>query len=325
MMDTIALQSLEHRYEEWIDAQTWAFIRVTESYYPQDTIDASIERQRQIYDTLCRAFHTGYPETVTARDAAIQAPGRNIPYRHYRVADGNPAALVVYFHGGGFVVGGLESHDDVCAELAAKTGLDVVSIDYRLSPEHVFPACFDDALEGFRFAASKWDCPVVVVGDSAGGNLAAAVCEATKRDSVKPIGQVLIYPALGERTDFGSYIEHQNAPMLTKKEVDYYHQIRTGGVPLTGNAHLAPLVAKDVSEIPPTVIFSAQIDPICDDGALYCRRLSEAGVRAKWHCETGLIHGYLRARHTVDRARLSFSRIVHATSLLATRSDALFD
>lgn len=319
-MDKPPLQSDEHLYDELIDAATWAFINETAKYYPDDTVNASIEQQRETYNTLCRAFHHGYPTDIVANNGTIDTAERSIPYRWYQHSNDKSSTTVVYYHGGGFVVGGLESHDDICAEICSETGFDVVSVDYRLSPEHVFPACFEDALAGFEHVANQSGTQIVLVGDSAGGNLAAAVCEATKNDEVKPVGQVLIYPGLGEKTDFGSYIRHQNAPMLTKKDVDFYHHIRTGGANYSGNPLLTPLSSLDFSNIPPTLVFSAQIDPLCDDGDLYVQRLQTAGVRAKWFCETGLVHGYLRARKSVERARVSFTRIIQAIDMIGNQN-----
>ncbi len=144
-------------YARLIDAETWAFIERTNSYYPPDTIDCTIEEQRVIYDRMCREFHAGYPDGVTAADIKIPAPGQEIPIRIYRSESRDLSAMVLYFHGGGFILGGLDSHDDVCAELCARTGFGVVSVDYRLAPEHLHPAAFDDALAAFEWAASTYD------------------------------------------------------------------------------------------------------------------------------------------------------------------------
>ena len=120
-------------YNSLIDAETWAFIRDTNAAYPEDTVSFGIADQRRVYDAMCRVFHRGYPERVSAQDHLADG----VPVRVYRA--GHPSRTVVYFHGGGFVVGGLDSHDDVCAEICAQTGYRVVSVDYRLSPEPPAP------------------------------------------------------------------------------------------------------------------------------------------------------------------------------------------
>ncbi|MBZ9980048.1 MULTISPECIES: alpha/beta hydrolase [unclassified Mesorhizobium] len=302
-------------YSKLIDAETRAFIERTNSYYPPDTIDYTIAEQREIYARMCREFFAGYPEGVTAETTAIAAQACNIPIRIYRSAP-QAVATVLYYHGGGFILGGLDSHDDVCAELCGRTGYDVVSVDYRLAPEHLHPAAFDDAMNAFEWAAATRDHPVLLCGDSAGGNLCAAVSHATRGHAKKPIGQVLIYPGLGGDRSRGSYLKHAEAPMLTTRDLEFYKHIRTGGVDQTGDITLQPLADADFANLPPTVLITAECDPLSSDGEAYRDRIVAGGGRATWFEEKGLVHGYLRARHTVGRARASFTRIVEAVSAL---------
>ena len=303
-------------YKTLIDAETWAFIERTNSYYPPDTIDYTIAQQRAVYDRMCREFFAGYPDGVTAETTVIAAD--DVPIRIYRSASPNQAAMVLYIHGGGFILGGLDSHDDVCAELCARTGFEVVSVDYRLAPEHLHPAAFDDALHAFEWAAKTCDRPVLLCGDSAGGNLCAAVAHAMRGHAKRPIGQVLIYPGLGGDRSRGSYVTHAEAPMLTMRDLDFYKHIRTGGADGTGDITLSPLADTDFTNLPPTVLITAQCDPLSSDGEAYRDRVLAAGGHATWSEEPGLVHGYLRARHTVGRARASFSRIVEAVSVLGS-------
>lgn len=302
-------------YKKLIDTQTWAFIERTNAWYPPETTNYSIDRQRDIYNRMCREFFAGYPDGVEADTTAIETDGRSIPVRLYRSTP-SPDAVVLYFHGGGFILGGLESHDDVCAELCARTGYEVMSVDYRLAPEHVHPAAFDDALAAFQWAAARYRQPIVLAGDSAGGNLAAAVSHATRHRTEKPAGQVLIYPALGGDLSHGSYIDHAEAPMLTVRDLDFYQQVRTGGYWRSDDTTLSPLADTDFSVLPPTVAITAQCDPLSSDGETYRDRIIAAGGKALWHEEAGLVHGYLRARHTVGRAKASFDRIVEAVAAL---------
>ncbi len=303
-------------YDTLIDAETWAFIERTNAWYPPETADYPIERQRDIYDRLCREFFAGYPHGVAAETTAIEAQSRSIPIRIYRTEKPGETALVLYFHGGGFILGGLESHDDVCAELCARTGCEVVSVDYRLAPEHLHPAAFEDALAAFQWAAATYALPIVLAGDSAGGNLAAAVSHATRAYARRPAGQVLIYPALGGDTSRSSYVEHAEAPMLSRRDLDFYQQARTGGHWRNDDVRLSPLADTDFSGLPPTVAITAQCDPLSSDGETYRDRIVAAGGKAFWHEEPGLVHGYLRARHTVGRAAASFARIVEAIAAL---------
>jgi acetyl esterase len=302
-------------YKTLIDAETWAFIERTNSYYPPDTIDYTIAQQRAIYDRMCREFFAGYPQGVAVETSSIATSTHNIPIRIYRNAP-QTAATVLYIHGGGFILGGLDSHDDVCAELCARTGHEVVSVDYRLAPEHLHPAAFDDAMTAFAWAASTRDHPILPCGDSAGGNLCAAIAHATRGLGKRPAGQVLIYPGLGGDRSKGSYLTHAEAPMLTMRDLEFYKHIRTGGADRTGDVTLSPLADTDFANLPPTVLITAECDPLSSDGETYRDRIIAAGGRATWFEEPGLVHGYLRARHTVGRARESFTRIVDAVSAL---------
>ncbi|UCI31197.1 alpha/beta hydrolase [Mesorhizobium sp. B4-1-4] len=303
-------------YKALIDAETWGFIERTNSYYPPDTIDYTIAQQREIYDRMCREFFAGYPEGVTAETLAIATPEHNIPIRIYRNGAPQKTATVLYIHGGGFILGGLDSHDDVCAELCARTGYEVVSVDYRLAPEHLHPAAFDDAMSAFEWAAATYVSPILLCGDSAGGNLCAAVSHATRGHAKRPVGQVLIYPGLGGDRSHGSYVTHAEAPMLTMRDLEFYKHIRTGGTDQTGDITLSPLADADFANLPPTVLITAECDPLSSDGEAYRDRVIAAGGRAVWIEEKGLVHGYLRARHTVGRARASFTRIVDAAAAL---------
>ncbi|MER8372547.1 alpha/beta hydrolase [Mesorhizobium sp. M1406] len=302
-------------YKTLIDAETWAFIERTNSYYPPDTIDLTIAQQREIYDRMCREFFAGYPDGVTVETSAIATPTHDIPIRIYRSAR-QAAVTVLYFHGGGFILGGLDSHDDVCAELCARTGYEVISVDYRLAPEHLHPAAFDDVMSAFEWATSTRNHPILLCGDSAGGNLAAAVSHATRGHAKRPIGQVLIYPGLGGDRSKGSYLRHAEAPMLTMRDLEFYKNIRTGGRDGTGDITQSPLADADFANLPPTVLITAQCDPLSSDGEAYRDRIVAAGGRAYWFEEQGLVHGYLRARHTVGRARASFTRIIDAAAAL---------
>ncbi|MBL0373626.1 alpha/beta hydrolase [Rhizobium sp. KVB221] len=307
-------------YRTLIDDETWAFIDRTNSFYPPDTIDYTIDQQREVYNRMCREFFTGYPDGVTAETKFIKAAeGHEIPIRHYRAEQNAPQAVVLYSHGGGFVVGGLESHDDVCAEICHRTGYDVVSVDYRLAPEHKHPASFNDCMTAFNWVAGTFDLPIVLAGDSAGGNLSAAVAHHTRSHPRKPVGQMLIYPGLGGDITRGSYVTHAEAPMLTMRDLVFYKDIRTGGKDHSRDISYVPLSDPDFSDLPPTIVITAECDPLSSDGEAYRDVLLAAGVKAWWHEDAGLVHGHLRARHSVARARESFSRIVESIRTLGSK------
>jgi acetyl esterase len=303
-------------YERLIDEETWAFIRKTGECYPEDAVALDIEGQRAVYNEMARAFRVPRPDLVGCED--LQANG--VQVRVYTAGD--PSRTVLFCHGGGFVVGDLDSHDDVCAEICVQTGYRVVAVDYRLAPEHQHPAMFDDAWSALSWVITTYGKGVVLMGDSAGANLCAALAHASRAEppvSAALLGQVLIYGAFGGDIDAGSYIEHAHAPMLTRDEILFYMDIRRpsgAAEPAGKDPSYAPLQDSDFSQLPPTVLISADCDPVRDDSRDYRDQIVAAGGKAWWINEPGLVHGYLRARHSVTRARDSFERISAAVEAL---------
>lgn len=303
---------MTRNYSDLIDEEVWAFIAKTAESYPDDAVDNSVGEQRRIYDAMCKAFLQPHPDGVTFSD--VSAAG--VPVRVYTA--GSPDRTVVYFHGGGFVVGGLHSHDDVCAEICARTGYRVVSVDYRLAPEHSHPAAFGDCWAATVWAAQEFGDPLVLSGDSAGGNLAACVAHHARGRLDGILGLVLIYPGLGGDGSAPSYRENANAPLLSAAEMAFYERVRLaeGQEKPTDDPTYAPLLDSDFADLPPTVIITADCDPLRDDAPAYAERLRAAGVKVHWINEPGLVHGYLRARHMAERARESFNRIEVAIEAL---------
>ena len=300
-------------YDTLIDAETWAFIRETASLYPDDAVALSVDQQRLAYDAMCLNFRQAHPEGVESED--ISADG--VPCRVYEAGD--PYITVVYFHGGGFVVGGLESHDGVCAEICARTGYRVVSVDYRLAPEYRHPAAFEDGWTATNWVAETYEGPIVLAGDSAGGRIAAMVAHRARGHIKQIVGQVLIYPSLGGNLDAGSYIEHAHAPMLTRDDILFYEKITREDGQSEVDPAVTPLLESDFSDLPPTVLITADCDPVRDDCRNYSDCIRDAGGRVTWINEEGLVHGYLRARHSVARAQSSFDHILLAIESLGQR------
>ncbi|MFV0359392.1 alpha/beta hydrolase [Tropicimonas sp.] len=278
------------------DPEVLDFIARSEAAYPAGSNGAPIAYNRRAYDEMCAVFRAPRPPSLVVEDRDIGG----VPCRIYGAQ--TPVA-VVYFHGGGFVVGGLDSHDDVCAELADATGLQVVSVDYRLAPEHRWPAQMDDACAVWAALGR----PAIVVGDSAGGMLAAALCLAS-RGNHQPLGQVLIYPGLGGDGTAPSYRENAEAPMLRTDDLGAYQLALHGDAPVT-DPLARPLQVPDLSGAAPAFVVTADVDPLRDDGVRYVQRLAESGVAAVLRNEPELPHGFLRARRSCDRARRSFLAI----------------
>lgn len=270
-----------------------AFIDKTQRF---NSPDNSLTGLRQAYSQMCRAFTPPCPAALQVED--FELAGVAVRAYHPRIeppCEGWPCML--YLHGGGWVVGDLDSHDFICMELAAALGALVVAVDYRLAPEHPFPAGFDDCLAVWLHLEAA---PFVidphrrlVVGDSAGGNLAAALCLAL-RDAGQslPQAQVLIYPALGGPVDLPSRYECADAPLLSSRDLDDYHRLYLGGA--SPSPYAMPLLADDLGGLPPALVIAAQWDPLRDDGVLYSERLNTAGVDAVLYIGGGLVHGCLR-------------------------------
>jgi acetyl esterase len=315
MSDATASHS---KYEDLIDEEVWDFIRKTSSFFPADATALSIVEQRQLYIKMCSAFKPQADQSVKRSNYSISK--RAVPVREYQAeSDNKDLPIVIYYHGGGFVVGNLDSHDDVCAAICAFTGFKVISCDYKLSPEFKHPQAFDDATAVFQSVAQNTSQPVILVGDSAGATLAASVSSKARNGINKVAAQVLIYPYLGGPKDSGSAVEHADAPMLSTADMKYYDQMRVdSSQPFPHDDTFAPLWSEDFSKLPPTAIFSAQCDPLCDDGPLYAHKIQLAGGEAHCTVEAGLVHGYLRARHNSVRAKDSFERILLAIQSMGT-------
>ncbi len=313
--------SLEFTKPYPLDSEMRAFLEQCAAYYPESSTALSVDDNRRLYLTLCEAFNYPIPSDITVTDESVCANGVTIPVRRYTPESwekqGAQRTRVLYYHGGGFVVGNLESHHSICGELAANSNCELIAVDYRLSPESKHPDAFNDALAAFeKFNTGR----TIVAGDSAGGTLAAAVCAATKHRESKPCGQLLIYPWLGgELFSLASYEENKDAPGLTLKGLEDYNRHRTPAKQDIRDHTYYPLALSDFLDMPPCISFAAEFDPLRDDSGEYVSRLQAAGTFAENHIEAGLIHGYLRARRVSDKSRASFTRICAAIRTLAER------
>lgn len=294
-----------------LDPQILKFVQFCEAFEANDSAEEGVEAERRRYLSLCNALEGEADGTVASSDVTVERSGRRIPVRLYRPRTDKPHPFVVFFHGGGWVLGDLDSHHHWAAELCALSGLAVVAVDYRLSPEHVYPAALEDGFDVLGFfhdQAERFGLDrdrIGVYGDSAGGNLAAALC-LLSRDRLGPDirAQILVYPALGLSSTLPSYTENSGAPILTTDAMEVFVQAYLGEQSPDGYA--APLSAADLSGLPAAFVMTAQYDPLRDDGLYYVEKLNAAGGRAElWNGE-GLVHACMRARHRSDRARAAF-------------------
>jgi acetyl esterase len=300
---------LEKKYAEIEDPGIRNFLIEGEKFHPASAIAYSIAEQRAFYNRYCAHFRQPRPPGVTATDAAIA----NVPCRRYRRRGSDRAPVLLYLHGGGLAVGGLDSHDDICAELCNGAVVEVVAVDYRLAPEHPFPAALDDCFAVLTELLGAGRHPIVA-GDSGGGCLAAAAA-LSARDQGLPLlaGQVLVYASLGGDPTRGSYVSQAHAPGLSTADVVHYRKNRMGH----DLRYAAPLLEIDFRHLPPAFLVAAGIDPVHDDSFDYALRLRAAGIAAKVRDEPLLVHAFLRARHMSAPARESFAAIVEAVRSLA--------
>lgn len=249
-------------------------------------------------------FGTRRPGT-SATDRTIPGPAGDIPVRIYRSgtaagSDGRP--LILYFHGGGFVLGALRMGDWLCSSAALRTGAVVVSVDYRLAPAHRFPAAVDDCYAALTWAAEHAaglgaGGPIAVMGESAGGNLSAVVSLLARDRSGPAIAhQALLYPATDmseASTSSPSRLANANAPVLKAEDMTAFRHLYLGQDGVTSDPKASPLLAPSHSGLPPALIQVAEHDPLKDDGVRYAAALREAGVPVRLTEYVGAPHGYL--------------------------------
>ena len=270
-------------------------------------------------------FEQGNPppgeDVASVEDLEVPGPDGPLPVRVYR-PDGAavPAPVVVFFHGGGWVLGSIATHDATCRGLANRTGAVYVSVDYRLAPEHPYPAAPEDC-----YAATCWVADhaadlgvdpgrLAVAGDSAGGNLAAVVCQMARDRSGPAIAfQLLVYPVTDLDLDrWPSMEENADGPLLTREGMDWFARHYVGTLPFTGDPYAAPIRAADLSGLPPAYVATAGHDPLRDEGAGYAEALAAAGVTVGYDNFATMIHGFVGFADVVPAAGEARDRIAAA-------------
>jgi acetyl esterase len=240
-------------------------------------------------------------------DSVVHTEVDGVPVRVYSPTPAADLPIVVYLHGGGWVIGYTEGHDGMCRALANRSGCRVVGVDYRLAPEHRFPAALDDTWTVTRWAFNQGP-PVGVAGDSAGGNL-AAVAALRARDEGLPLAfQALLYPVIDHRFDRPSYVDNARGYGLTADGMRWYWDHYLGDA---DGAHpdASPLRAASVEGVAPALVLVCEYDPLRDEGVAYADRLREAGVPVRVAEYEGMIHGFLRMPARIDRSRGALDEI----------------
>jgi acetyl esterase len=242
------------------------------------------------------------PEVGDVRDRTVPGfeGGPQVPVRIYTPEAHGPVPTVTFFHGGGFVLGDLESHDYLCREFVTESGCAVVATDYRRAPEHPFPAAVEDAYAVTKWVADNQDAfegngTLAVMGDSAGGTLAAAVTlMARDREDGPAIDfQALLYPSVSHRTDWASRRQNADGYYLVEADMEWFQDCYHESTVDRGNRYAYPLEACAFGDLPPATVLTAGFDPLRDEGIAYAEALADAGVTVKHRNYPAMIHGFL--------------------------------
>lgn len=276
---------------------------------------------RQMYRQMTSLLERPAAALHRRVDLAIPGPAGAVAARLYQAAPAaGPAPLLLYFHGGGWVIGDLETHDSLCAEIARLSGLTVVSVDYRLAPETRFPGAVEDCLAAARWAAGAPAEPghavtgLVLAGDSAGGNLAAVVARETAGE-LPLLAQWLIYPGVDMAASGGSLEAFAEGYLLTAAGMAWF---MANYAPEPGHPWASPLRAPGWEGLPPALVFTCGLDPLRDQGRAYAARLIETGHRTIFREAAGQVHGCLTARAALPSAQADLEgQIADLKALLA--------
>lgn len=294
-----------------LSTQMAAFVAKSQTFV---AADSSLAAQRAAYDALCRAFTPARPAGLTVSDQLLAG----VSVRRYLPEQPTPSAgwpCLLYLHGGGWILGDLDSHDFICASLARQLGVVVVGVAYRLAPEQPFSAAVEDCLGVWQaLRDGQLDVPLAqarlaVAGDSAGGNLAVALCLALRAAGQRqPCAQALVYPVLSAQA-LPSHQRCADAPLLTLAELQACLDIYLTEPEQRQNPLALPLAASDFVGLAPAFVAAAEFDPLCDDAARYAERLARDGVPVEFEPGLGLVHGCLRGLGQVPEVDRLYQRL----------------
>ena len=295
-----------------LDPQAQAILELTAEFrlVPNHQKTAQQARVDTLERTAAMKELGGDPEPLArVEDRVIPGPGGDLPVRIY-TPEGASGGCILYFHGGGWVICNLDTHDGPCRALANLTGSTLISVDYRLAPEAKYPAAAEDC-----YAATRWVSEhaaelgidasrIAVAGDSAGGNLAAVVAQmARDRGGPALAFQVLVYPVTDRDFSTGSYAEHgDSGDLLSATDMAWYWDHYLESAEQAAEPYAAPLQADDLSGLPPALVITAEYDVLCDEGEAYARALEAAGVPATLSRYDGVIHGFFNMAPMLDKA-----------------------
>jgi acetyl esterase len=299
------------------DPQVQAFLKQLQDPATPKLNSLPPEGARQMYVAMAQAMDAQNVPIGQVENRAIPGPAGEIPIRIYTpvAAGAAPLPVLVYYHGGGWVIGDLNTHDGVCRVLANESGCKVVAVDYRLAPEHPFPAAVDDS-----FAALQWVADnagelgvdanrIAVGGDSAGGNLSAVVSQIAKdKGGPRVAFQLLIYPVTDAGGDYESRRANATGYLLEQELMEWFfkHYVPKGTDPL--DTRISPLRRPDLAGLPPAWVLTAGFDPLRDEGKAYADKLRAAGVAVEYVNEPEMIHGFFQLSGAIDAGAAALKR-----------------
>jgi acetyl esterase len=299
-----------------LDLQMQWLCRLAAAAMPEYPPVSEVPRVRADMEALASALSGERGRDVAREDRRIEGRRGSIRVRVYRPG-GSDLPVLVYYHGGGWVIGSIESHDGLCAQLAMDARCVVVSVDYRMGPEHPFPAAVDDALDAFFWVRDRAQelggdpSRVAVGGDSAGGNLSAVVSQqCAVLGERKPSSQLLIYPATDLSRESPSYATYGEGFYLTRARIEWFKDLY---VPVEERAdpRASPLLNEELAGQPPAHVVTAGFDPLRDEGRAYARALEAAGVFVTYENCEGVIHGFANMAGLMPAARAAYDDMVN--------------
>lgn len=289
-------------------------LRLLNALPGSDFSDLPLDRARAQVDAEARIFG-GEHDVVYSEDLTIPTRAGSVAARRYANAD--PAQIegtVVYFHGGGWVVGSIQSAESACRFIASTSRLEVISVDYRLAPEHPFPAGLEDAVDAYLWARrTRPDVPIAVAGDSAGGNLSTAVCLATStHEAGMPDYQLLFFPVTDLSRKSRSYELFSDGYFLTEKQMDWYRNHYLADPEHACDPLASPLLAdeSELAKLPPAHVAVSGFDVLRDEGLAYAQRLGAAGVPVSVQLVAGHIHAFVNATGVGKSSSLALAESV---------------
>jgi acetyl esterase len=297
-----------------LDPQAQVLCDALNALGPTPSSDDLLQQARDGLAML-HASGTGPAEDVYAV-GDLDADG--VPVRVYRPSAEDGLPVVVYLHGGGWTIGSVDVYDPITRALANAANVTVVSVDYRLAPEHPYPAPLDDcwtALQWVAANASQFEADagrLAIAGDSAGGNL-AAVCALLARDAGLPLRlQALIYPVTDAGMTHASYAENGEGYLLTATQMRWFVDCYTRGGADVADWHISPLRAADVSRVAPALVLTAEYDPLRDEGEAYAKRLADAGIPVEHTRFDGMIHAFFALPGILDQGKVALTQLANA-------------